>query len=70
MKVKIIDGSNAYYAILLDENGAQIGEEVCLGDGVDLIEGMWAGDDGFVAALEATFDEEAVQAYWPEVGGV
>ncbi len=67
MKVKVIDGATAYWAILVDESGAQVGEEVCLGDGVDLIEGMWAGEEGFVAALEASFDSEAIAAYWPEV---
>lgn len=69
MKVKVIDGANAYCTILLDEFGAQVGAEVCLGDGVDLIEGMWAGEEGFVAALEALFDEEAIAAYWPDVIG-
>jgi len=69
MKVRVIDGANAYYAILLDDSGAKIGEEVCLGDGVDLMEGMWAGEPGFVEALEALFDDEVIGAYWPEVVG-
>jgi hypothetical protein len=70
VKVRIIDGCNAYYAILVDESGAQVGEEVCLGDGVDLIEGMWAGEEGFLAALEALFDDETIGVYWPDVVGV
>jgi hypothetical protein len=62
--LEVVDAFNGYYAYLRMEDGTQVGDAVCLGDGVDAFEDMKPGDPGFIDALEDSIDDEMIEAYW------